>query len=233
MATFSDLISNNLYQSGRDSKVHFAHCGHRSLRAGAIRGTKELTWEEVYAQYGSRLCRYCFAEFEATAEETTPEAIEEIPAPEAIEETIEEATPEAPAPEAIEEIPADKKGNAMKGLKVSTLRTIEYLCAPEGKEAYKKALNHHRSGGSRNEPIWDRFPGYALEEIHNSLGGGCLDQDEVLDGFIKSTSMISPDGDTLYTSTLPRLIATTKDKSRMAASLGKILNNDESRMWGN
>lgn len=84
MATFANLISNNLYQSGRDSKVHFAHCSHRSLRAGAIRGTKGLTRDEVFAKYGSRLCRYCFAEFNATVEAApvveTVETVEETPA---------------------------------------------------------------------------------------------------------------------------------------------------------
>lgn len=121
----------------------------------------------------------------------------------------------------------------MKDLKVSTLHTIKFLCTSEGKAAYKKALNRHRSGEDRNEPIWDRFPGWALEEIHNSFGGGYLDQDEVLDEFIKSTKAVSPDGDPLYISTLPLLIAVTKDENRMAALLGKILNNDESEMWGN
>ena len=121
----------------------------------------------------------------------------------------------------------------MNKLKPTTLRTIRHLCTPGGKAAYKKALNRHRNGEDRNEPIWDRFPGWALEEIHNSFGGGYLDQDEVLDGFIKSTSMTSPDGDTLYTSTLPRLIATTKNENKMAASLGEVLENDESEMWGN
>ena len=121
----------------------------------------------------------------------------------------------------------------MQDLKISTLRTIKFLCTPEGKAAYKRSLNRHRNNEDRNEPIWDRFPGYALEEIHNSFGGGYLDQDEVLDGFIKSTKRVSPDGDSLYTSTLRRLIATTKNEKKMAASLGEILNNDESEMWGN
>ena len=121
----------------------------------------------------------------------------------------------------------------MSNLKLSTLHTIRYLCTPAGKAAYKKALNRHRSGEDRNEPIWDRFPGWALEEIHNGFGGGYLDQDEVLDEFIKSTNRVNPDGDPLYTSTLPRFISLIKDENKMAAYLGKILNNDESKMWGN
>lgn len=105
----------------------------------------------------------------------------------------------------------------------SVRKTIEFLCTPEGKEAYKQALAEEKRGASENDILWDRLPGYALQTIADKFGAPEFDNDDALDWFGYSTKRLNADGDYIRWSTIPQLIAVTTQFETMAKHFGKLL----------
>lgn len=72
-------MNNPLVQSRNGGKVHFQGCGHASIYVAAVKGTETMTRREIVAEYGDRLCHYCFPGID----EAVPVApVVETPAPE-------------------------------------------------------------------------------------------------------------------------------------------------------
>lgn len=111
-------------------------------------------------------------------------------------------------------------------MKDTTRATLTYLATKEGKKDYRDRLAAHRRGEDRTDGIWDRFPGYALEDIHRTFGGGGIDQDAVMDPFLSSTKV-----EDVYTHALPRIIATTTNVDKLAGLLAEVLDDDQRPDW--
>jgi hypothetical protein len=67
MTNFNSPTGYPLFQSRNGGKIHFQHCGQRSIYAGPVKGTETMTREEIVAKYGTDLCRYCFPEIDEIA----------------------------------------------------------------------------------------------------------------------------------------------------------------------
>lgn len=197
----SNTINTTLYASGSTGKIHEPSCGLRSRRARAVRGTADMTPQEIVAAYQDRLCKSCCSSLVKAAQ---------------AEQEQESAQEQAVTPEVS-----------------ATETTLEFLSTPEGKKFYKRSLEQARGGENRTDPLWDRFPGYALEEAHVRCGGGALDQDQIMDWFTRVTNSVDEYGDEIYTSSLPQFISLTKNISKLRDKLGHILDNDKDPNWGN
>lgn len=53
-------ITEQLMQSRNGGKIHFAHCGSRSLYAGYVEIEEGTTYKDLVNTYGDNLCQHCF-----------------------------------------------------------------------------------------------------------------------------------------------------------------------------
>ena len=77
-------INHQLVQSRRGGKIHYPGCGARSYYIKGVKGTENMTHEEVVEKYGQQLCLTCFPE--ARKPKTTTPAETPAPAKEEAEE---------------------------------------------------------------------------------------------------------------------------------------------------
>lgn len=121
----------------------------------------------------------------------------------------------------------DQHNPNSKGLVVmkdTTRVTLEFLATKEGKDMYKSRLKYHRAVESKNDPFYDRIAGEALTDVHIHCGGTSdIDGDLVLDRFGFYTKETNEYGDEIMSSTLPRVIALTKNVDKLADKLADIL----------
>lgn len=112
-------------------------------------------------------------------------------------------------------------------MKDTTRATIEFLATKAGKNMYKSRLAHHRATEDKNDPFYDRVAGEALWDVHVYCGGvEEIDSDLALDRFGYYTDQTNDYGDYLMGSTLPRIIALTKNVNKLADKLADILDYD-------
>ena len=110
-------------------------------------------------------------------------------------------------------------------MKDSTRKTIDYLLTEEGKQNYRERLAYHQSGEDPSELIWDRFPGYALQDIANRFGGHEFDDDWVL-GYCFDTKKTGMYGEPYRSSKLPAIIYRCKKSESLAKHLEPILESE-------
>lgn len=113
-------------------------------------------------------------------------------------------------------------------MKESTKKCIEFLCTRRGKELYREELQRLKGTCSPSDPIWDRMPDFALQEVFNQFAPDLLiSSDTALDMFGYATNRLDRDGDYIRWSTLPRIIAQTRKFDKLAAHLAPLLDSAE------
>lgn len=109
-------------------------------------------------------------------------------------------------------------------MKDTTRATLNFLATKEGKAMYKARLKHHRATEDKNDPFYDRVAGEALWDVHVHCGGTEeIDGDLILDRFGFYTKETNEYGEGIMSSTLPRVIALTKNVDKLADKLADIL----------
>lgn len=112
-------------------------------------------------------------------------------------------------------------------MKESTRQAIQYLTTPEGKDLYRQRLDYHFSEWNGRadswEPIYDRFYGYALTDVVESVAP----MDENIDpGYISDDlldSFVYYKKDETIGSEIPGIIARVTRFDTMADKFAAIL----------